>query len=89
MDFRGTTQNLLARPPASSQGGGCLCSGNNGKQKPMERTDPYLLVQGPAWADVQFYGQWLLTAGEAEAFWKKGLRRQVARAAPRCDALLE
>jgi hypothetical protein len=37
----------------------------------MERTDPYLLVQGPAWGDVQFYGQWLLTAGEAEAFWKQ------------------
>ena len=36
----------------------------------MERTDPYILVQGPAWGDAQFYGKWLLAAAEAEALWK-------------------
>jgi hypothetical protein len=37
----------------------------------MEGTDPYVLVQGPPWGDVQYYGQWLLAAAEAEAFWKQ------------------
>jgi hypothetical protein len=37
----------------------------------MERTDPYILVQGPAWGDAQFYGDWLLAAAKAEAFWKE------------------
>ena len=37
----------------------------------MERTDPYILVQGPAWGDAQFYGEWLLAAAKAEAFWKE------------------
>ena len=31
----------------------------------MERTDPCVLVQGPAWGDAQFYGDWLLAAGKA------------------------
>ena len=37
----------------------------------MERTDPYILVQGPAWGDARFYGQWLQAAANAEAFWKQ------------------
>jgi hypothetical protein len=37
----------------------------------MERTDPYVLVQGPAWGDAQFYGEWLLAAAKAEAYWKE------------------
>ena len=37
----------------------------------MERTDPYILVQGPAWGDARFYGQWLQSAANAEAFWKQ------------------
>jgi uncharacterized protein YcgL (UPF0745 family) len=37
----------------------------------MERTDPYVLVQGPAWGDARFYGQWLQAAANAEAFWKE------------------
>jgi len=37
----------------------------------MKRTDPYILVQGPAWGDAQFYGEWLLAAAEAEAYWKE------------------
>ena len=35
----------------------------------MKRTDPYILVQGPAWGDAQFYGQWLQAAAN-------GCRRQ-------------
>jgi hypothetical protein len=37
----------------------------------MEGTDPYVLVQGPAWGDAQFYGEWLLAAAKAEAYWKE------------------
>jgi hypothetical protein len=37
------------------------------KENLMERTDPYILVQGPAWGDAQFYGEWLLAAAKAEA----------------------
>ena len=37
----------------------------------MERTDPYILVQGPAWGDAQFYGEWLLAAARAEAYRKE------------------
>jgi hypothetical protein len=37
----------------------------------MERSEPYVLVQGPAWGDARFYGQWLQAAANAEAFWKE------------------
>jgi hypothetical protein len=42
----------------------------------MERTDPCVLVQGPAWGDAQFYGDWLLAAGKAETFWKEAYADQ-------------
>ena len=42
----------------------------------MERTDPCVLVQGPAWGDAQFYGEWLLAAGKAETFWKEAYADQ-------------
>jgi hypothetical protein len=56
----------------------------------MEGTDPYVLVQGPAWGDAQFYGQWLLAAGKAEAFWKEAyadedFKQQIDRV---CDAYI-
>jgi hypothetical protein len=37
----------------------------------MERTDPYIVVQGPVWGEARFYGQWLQAAANAEAFWKE------------------
>ena len=42
----------------------------------MKRTDPYILVQGPAWGDAQFYGQWLQAAANAEVFWKEAYADQ-------------
>src|SRR5690242_6130881 len=36
----------------------------------MAGTDPYVLIQGPAWGDARFYGEWLLAAAKAEAYWK-------------------
>jgi hypothetical protein len=37
----------------------------------MESTDPCVLVEGPAWGDAHFLGEWLLAAAKAEAFWKE------------------
>jgi hypothetical protein len=56
----------------------------------MEPTDAYVLVQGPAWGDAQFYGEWLLSAAKAEALWKEAyadenFKRQVDHV---CDAYI-
>jgi hypothetical protein len=56
----------------------------------MERTDTYILVQGPAWGGAQFYGEWLLTAAKAEAYWKEAcadedFKQQVDHA---CDSYI-
>ena len=37
----------------------------------MPGTDPYVLIQGPAWGDARFYGEWLLGAGKAQAYWRE------------------
>jgi hypothetical protein len=42
----------------------------------LERTDPCVLVQGAKCGDAQFYGEWLLAAGKAEAFWKEAYADQ-------------
>jgi hypothetical protein len=42
----------------------------------MEGSDPYVLVQGPAWGDAHFYGQWLLAAAKAQAYWKEAYADQ-------------
>jgi hypothetical protein len=42
----------------------------------MERIDPCVLVQSPAWGDAQFYGKWLLAAAKAEALWKNAYADQ-------------
>jgi hypothetical protein len=31
-----------------------------------EKTDTRILVEGPAWGDAEFYGQWLLNAAKAQ-----------------------
>ena len=56
----------------------------------MEGSDPYVLVQGPAWGDAHFYGEWLLAAAKAEAYWKEAyadddFKRQVDHV---CDAYI-
>ncbi len=38
---------------------------------PVQETEPYILVEGPKWADAEFYGKWLLTASKAQALWEK------------------
>lgn len=38
-------------------------------------SDAYILVEGPAWGDAEFYGRWLLAAATAEALWKEVLEK--------------
>ena len=33
--------------------------------------EPYILIEGPRWADCKFYGEWLLAAADAEALRKQ------------------
>src|SRR5437870_987410 len=42
----------------------------------METSDFYILVEGPAWGDAQFYGEWLLAAAKAQLFWTDAMRDQ-------------
>ena len=42
----------------------------------METGDFYVLVEGPAWGDAQFYGEWLLAAAKAQVLWKNALQDQ-------------
>jgi hypothetical protein len=42
----------------------------------METEDFCVLVEGPAWGDAQFYGEWLLAAAKAQVLWKEALQDQ-------------
>ena len=39
--------------------------------------DPYVLIEGPEWADAKVYGNWLLAAARAEALWKQARKDPV------------
>src|SRR5437879_5939921 len=41
---------------------------------PVHETEPCILVEGPRWADAEFYGKWLLTAAKAQALWEKAVK---------------
>jgi hypothetical protein len=70
--FRGfSRQESKPIGTATREPAGRRVSNNGKKANLMANTDPYVLIQGPAWGDVQFYGQWLSTAGEAEVFLQK------------------
>src|SRR5262249_42250447 len=38
-----------------------------------------VLIEGPAWSDAKFYGEWLLAVAKAEFFWKQAREDQVFR----------
>lgn len=40
----------------------------------LDLGDLCILAEGPAWADAEFYGQWLLAAARAEALWQGALQ---------------
>jgi hypothetical protein len=39
----------------------------------VSENEPHILVEGPQWADTEFYGNWLLAAAKADALWKKAI----------------
>jgi hypothetical protein len=41
---------------------------------PVHETEPCILVEGPRWADAEFYGKWLLMATKAQALWEKAIK---------------
>lgn len=41
---------------------------------PIQDTEPFILVEGPKWADAEFYGKWLLMATKAQALWERALK---------------
>jgi hypothetical protein len=40
----------------------------------IQETEPFILVEGPRWADAEFYGKWLLMATKTQALWEKALK---------------
>ena len=54
---------------------------------PVPETEPYILVEGPRWADAEFYGKWLLMATKAQALWEKAIKDNVPNQEA-CQALL-
>jgi hypothetical protein len=41
---------------------------------PVHETEPYILVEGPRWANAEFYGNWLLMAAKTQALWEKAIK---------------
>jgi hypothetical protein len=41
--------------------------------KPIQDTEPFILVEGPKWTDAEFYGNWLLMASRSRTLWEKAL----------------
>jgi hypothetical protein len=39
-----------------------------------DEAQPYVLVEGPRWADAEFYGKWLLAAAKANALWQEAMK---------------
>jgi hypothetical protein len=50
-----------------------VAKGEN-QMKPVPETEPYILVEGPRWADAEFYGKWLLMATKTQALWEDAIR---------------
>lgn len=53
-------------------------------QNSIQESEPCVLVEGPPWADADFYGKWLRSAAKAERLWKKatkdpGFKNQIER----------
>jgi hypothetical protein len=41
---------------------------------PVPETEPYILVEGPRWADAKFYAKWLLMATKTQALWESAIK---------------
>jgi hypothetical protein len=45
----------------------------NNTENSINESESCILVEGPGWADAEFYGKWLLAAAKAEALWTEAL----------------
>jgi hypothetical protein len=57
---------------------------------PIDNINLSVLIEGPAWGDANFYGEWLLAVAKAEYFWRQAradqvFKRQVHRL---CDCVI-
>jgi hypothetical protein len=46
---------------------------------PVHKGESCILVEGPRWADAEFYGRWLLMAFKAQALWEKAVKYRRCR----------
>jgi hypothetical protein len=40
-------------------------------------SEPYILVEGPGWGNVAFFGKWLSAAAKADALWNKAIKDRI------------
>jgi hypothetical protein len=40
----------------------------------IDEKEPCILVEGPNWANADFYGRWLQAAAKADAIWKRAIK---------------
>jgi hypothetical protein len=50
-----------------------VAKGEN-QMNPIHETEHCIFVEGPRWADAEFYGKWLLMATKAQGLWEKALK---------------
>ena len=43
----------------------------------IRKNEPYILVEGPGWGKVEFFGKWLVAAAKADALWNKALKDRI------------
>jgi hypothetical protein len=43
----------------------------------IHENEPYILVEGPGWGNVEFFGKWLSAAAKADALWNKAIKDRI------------
>jgi hypothetical protein len=43
----------------------------------VRENEPYILVEGPGWGKVEFFGKWLVAAAKATALWNKAFEDRI------------
>ena len=43
----------------------------------IRENEPYILVEGPGWGKVEFFGKWLVAAAKAAALWNKAFQDRI------------
>jgi hypothetical protein len=48
----------------------------NGKDA-IHENEPFILVEGPGWGNVEFFGKWLSAAAKADALWNEAVKDRI------------